>query len=287
MIPAQAIVEWRREAPWSADNLVEQDLVISRALVEMYSMQAIAERLAFRGGTALHKLYLRPPARYSEDIDLVQIRPEPIGETLDLVREVLDPWLGTPQRKLKGGRVSLVYCFDSEDSPPIRMRLKIEINSREHFTELGLVRQPFGVESQWFRGKVDVTSFALDELLGTKLRALYQRKKGRDLFDLWLALERRAVNTDAVISCFDRYMAEEGHAMTRAVFEANLHDKSSRRDFRDDTRPLLRPGSTWDFDRALQTVLERFVTLLPGEPWRGDLPKTPRGAMRRGQRGPG
>jgi len=70
MIPEQAIVEWRREAPWDANSLVEQDLIISRALVEMYSVPEIAQRLAFRGGTALYKLHLRPAARYSEDIDL-------------------------------------------------------------------------------------------------------------------------------------------------------------------------------------------------------------------------
>lgn len=75
MIPEQAIVAWRREAPWSADAMVEQDLVISRALVAIYAVPELVDRLAFRGGTALYKLYLRPAARYSEDIDLVQVRP--------------------------------------------------------------------------------------------------------------------------------------------------------------------------------------------------------------------
>lgn len=120
MIREQAIVEWRREAPWSANFMVEQDLVISRALVEIYSVPDLAERLAFRGGTALYKLHLSPAARYSEDIDLVQVRPEPIGDTLDLLRSVLDPWLGTPRRKFNEGRVNLVYRFDSEDSPPVK-----------------------------------------------------------------------------------------------------------------------------------------------------------------------
>jgi predicted nucleotidyltransferase component of viral defense system len=268
MIPQAAIIEWRREAPWSADFWVEQDLIISRALVEMFSVPDIAERLAFRGGTALYKLHLRPAARYSEDIDLVQVRPEPIGATLDLVRGVLDPWLGTPQRKLKEGRVNLVYRFDSEDSPPVKMRLKIEINSREHFTELGLVRVPFEVESQWFRGEADATTFALDELLGTKLRALYQRRKGRDLFDLWFALEQEVVNIDALLDCFDRYMTEGGHAVTRALFEANLHQKAGRRDFRDDIGPLLRPGMAWDFDDALKVVSDQLIARLPGDPWK-------------------
>lgn len=58
------------------------------------------------------------------------MQPEAIGETLDLVRGALDPWLGTPKRTLKEGRVNLVYRFTSEDNPPLQMRLKIEINSR-------------------------------------------------------------------------------------------------------------------------------------------------------------
>ena len=111
MIPKAFINEWREHAPWRIDAQVEQDLVISRALVDMYSVPELRERLAFRGGTALYKLHLLPPARYSEDIDLVQVEAKPIGETLDIVRGVLDPWLGTPQRKFKEGRVNLVYRF--------------------------------------------------------------------------------------------------------------------------------------------------------------------------------
>ena len=80
MIPHDYITQWRAEAPWIQDFQVEQDLVISRALVELFARPGIAEVLAFRGGTALYKLHLRPAARYSEDIDLVQISAEPAGQ---------------------------------------------------------------------------------------------------------------------------------------------------------------------------------------------------------------
>ena len=39
------------------------------------------------------------------------------------------------------------------------------------------------MENSWFSGRCELTTYALEELLGTKLRALYQRAKGRDLFD--------------------------------------------------------------------------------------------------------
>jgi len=248
---------------------VEQDLVISRALVEMFRSPYVAANLAFRGGTALYKLYLLPAARYSEDIDLVQIEPGPIGGALDTVRRALDPWLGTPSRQFKEGRVALAYRFDSEDTPALKLRLKIEINTREHFSELGLTRVPFEVQNRWFAGEAEVTTFPLDELLGTKLRALYQRAKGRDLFDLWYALERDLIDPAALLGCFQRYMAEGGHNVTRAQFEANLHGKRTNPSFRADIEPLLRSGVAWDFDLAMATVLERLIARLPGDAWKG------------------
>jgi len=269
VIPKAYITEWRSQAPWTEDAWVEQDLVISRALVGIFGAAGVAERLAFRGGTALYKLYLTPAARYSEDIDLVQTRAEPIGETLDAVRVALDPWLGTPRRVLKEGRVNLLYRFDSEDASPLRLRLKIEINSREHFSELGLVRVPFRVESRWFTGAAEVNTFAVNELLATKLRALYQRKKGRDLFDLWLALEKGVVDPATLLACFQRYMIEGGHEVSRAQFEQNLHEKRSAPLFRADLERFLRPGLTWDCDVAMDVVLERLVAHLPGAAWKG------------------
>ena len=268
MIPRAYITEWRSQAPWARDAWIEQDLVISRALVEIYSDADLASALAFRGGTALHKLYLSPAVRYSEDIDLVQTRAEPIGDTLDRVRAVLDPWLGEPRRVLKHGRVNLIYRFLSEESPPSPLRLKIEINSREHFSQLGLVAVPFAIENRWFSGQAGITTFALDELLATKLRALYQRKKGRDLFDLWLALDRGLADPGAVLACFQRYMREDGNVITRALFEENLILKRSSRGFKADIDPLLRPGTGWDLLMGMEVVVDQLISRLPGRPWR-------------------
>ena len=90
MIPRDFITEWRAEAPWVQDFQVEQDLVISRALVAIFSEPVLHEALAFRGGTALYKLHLKPAARYSEDIDLIQTRAGPAGPMMEALRAVLD-----------------------------------------------------------------------------------------------------------------------------------------------------------------------------------------------------
>lgn len=269
MIPKDFITEWRAEAPWAQDAQVEQDLVLSRALADMSADAGIAKDLTFRGGTALYKLHIRPAARYSEDIDLVQISPEPIGRTMDAIRARLDPWLGAPKRQLKEGRVSLVYRFESEDLPPMRLRLKIEINSRERFAHLGHVQLPFRVEKRWFTGEARITTFSIGELYGTKLRALHQRRKGRDLFDLWLALDRRLIDPATVVACFTRYMAHGETPVSRAEFEANLAAKGMEVSFGEDVRPLLAAGLDYDPAVALERVGQDLVARLPGDPWKG------------------
>lgn len=268
MIPKDFITEWRERAPWVLDRQVEQDLVISRALVELFSHEAIAEALAFRGGTALYKLHIQPSARYSEDIDLVQTRAGGIGEVLDAIHAALDPWLGKPKWKQTEGRVTLQYRFDSEEAPPLPLRLEIEISSREHFTVLGLKEHRFEVDSRWYSGAARLRTYDLDELLGTKLRALYQRKKGRDLFDLALALERPNVSPARVVDVFTKYMDAGDTKVTRAMFEQNLAAKRRDAGFTADMSPLLSQGMSWSFDAAFDRVSRELVALLPGEPWK-------------------
>ncbi|MBN1334910.1 MAG: nucleotidyl transferase AbiEii/AbiGii toxin family protein [Deltaproteobacteria bacterium] len=271
MIPADHITEWRRTAPWPLAAQVEQDLVLSRAVVSIFDHPEVARSLAFRGGTALYKLHLHPPARYSEDIDLVQTTPGPIGGVLDAIRRDLDPWLGRPKRVAKEGRIVLLYRMFSEEQPPIPMRLKIEINSREHFSVLGVEERPFEVRSRWFSAAATVRTYALDELLGTKLRALYQRRKGRDLFDLYTAHLRAEVDPARVVACFLRYLERDGRRVSRAELEMNLEEKLTDPLFTSDVVPLLAPGVPWDPVAAGDYVRLVLLPLLPGEPWKREL----------------
>jgi predicted nucleotidyltransferase component of viral defense system len=259
LIQRAFITAWRAQAPWSTDAQVEQDLVLSRALVELFSDGLLASRLALRGGTVLHKVFLVPPARYSEDIDLVQVAAGPIGDVMDAIRARLDPWLGKAQWKQGQGRVTLIYRFTSETLPVTPLRLKVETNTREHFSVLGLQVLPFRVASPWFSGDVALPTYRMEELLGTKLRALYQRKKGRDLFDLDVAL-RRYPDVDArqIVECFEEYLVQEGKTVSRRDFEANLVDKVTDPAFTDDVLPLLTVGLAPAFrpQEAMQRVFD-------------------------------
>lgn len=270
MIPRDYITEWRNQAPWVQDFQVEQDLVISRALVAIFSHPLLSQSLAFRGGTALYKLHLKPPARYSEDIDLVQVNAEAAGPIMDALHEVLDPWLGKPRYRQTEGRVTFAYRFESEDTPPLGLRLKIEINSREHFAVYGFSCLPFSVYSRWFEGSCEIGTYELNELLCTKLRALYQRKKGRDLFDLAVALDHPDADPDRIVAAFTHYMNHGGHAVSRAKFEENIQTKLGDRQFTADIGPLLALDFSWDIGQAAERVLTALIVRLPGEPWKGE-----------------
>ncbi len=262
MIPTADILAWRTEHPWVSNAQVEQDLIICRALIELFSRPVLRERLAFRGGTALHKLFLKPATRYSEDIDLVQMQAGAIGPVMDGVHEALDSWMGTPRREQKEGNVTLTYRVSSEIAPVVPLRLKIEINTREHFTVLGLVEQPLAVTSRWFTGQSAIPTFAVEELLGTKLRALYQRRKGRDLFDLWLGLTQGQANPSTVINVFHKYVSAEGTAISQAEFEQNLVRKMKHDGFLSDLPALLRPGITYDAAEAYRMVEKELLARL-------------------------
>ena len=196
---------WSENAPWIEPYMIEQDLIISKALVCIFRDEFLASQLAFRGGTALHKLYLQPQPRYSEDIDLVQIHPGPIKDIMFRLGEVLE-WM--PDRVTKPRRYNNTVMFRMESEvPPVQLlRLKVEINCMEHFNVLGLQKVPFKVVNPWFDGECELTTYSLNELVGTKLRALYQRKKGRDLFDLYMAISRGDLDVEEVMKCYTRYM---------------------------------------------------------------------------------
>lgn len=261
MIPKRYIEEWKAFAPWPENAQVEQDLVIERAIVEIFSDEFLNENLAFRGGTALHKLFLKPQSRYSEDIDLVQIKEGSIKPILVKLGERLK-FLGTTRTvKQKANNNTIVYRFESEIAPVINMRLKVEINCREHFTVLGLQQVPFKVENSWFTGNCMINTYHLEELLGTKLRALYQRNKGRDLFDLNYALTNAKVDGSKLVKCYKEYMAfSVENPPSQKIFIANMDEKMQDKEFIQDIFTILKPEIEYDSEKAYAVVKTRLLS---------------------------
>lgn len=105
--------------------------------------------------------------------------------------------------------------------------------------------------------------------MATKLRALYQRRKGRDLFDMWWALSHTEMDLTKLVDIFKKYNEFNKENITRALFEESLFHKSTSEDFRQDISYLLTPESKWDFDTAYRTVMSIIPEHLNGEAWAG------------------
>lgn len=263
MIPRPYIAKWQQHAPWKDFAQVEQDLIISRALVEIFSDEFLRENLAFRGGTALHKLYLNPAPRYSEDIDLVQIKPGPIKPIMQRIGEVITFFEEPRRTQVRGHGAKALYRFTSEYEE-IRMRLKLEIHCKEHFNVLDWIHFPFSVESDWFTGNAKIRTYNINELLGTKLRALYQRSKGRDLFDLNYSRLNLELDHEKIITCFKEYttFATEKRPPSKKEFLMNIEEKENDPDFTGDMEALLRSGISYNqkeaFDWLKTELIERI-----------------------------
>jgi predicted nucleotidyltransferase component of viral defense system len=269
VIPSAFLQAWSATAPWPDLRHVEQDLIICRALCDLFNAPALTGKIAFRGGTAIHKLLFKQPLRYSEDIDLVQAHPEPIGGTVDAIRAALS-WLGKCSREQAGHSMHLVFRFTPEIDAQATLKLKVEINTREHASLLGVRRYPFAVENDWYRGTAEIVSFEPEELFGTKLRALLQRRRNRDLFDLHQGLEQLPLVLQNVIDCFDHYLALEGKPITRAMAEQRMLEKLTR-SLTEDVAPMLPVGARWSDEDAIQAferVWTELIARIGGDTWK-------------------
>jgi len=269
LIPRAYIQAWSAKSPWPDSRQVEQDLIICRALCDLFNAPALKGKIAFRGGTAIHKLLFKQPLRYSEDIDLVQTRAEPIGATVDAIRDALS-WLGKCNREYAGHSMHLTYRFTPEVDPQATLKLKVEINTREHDSLLGIRSYPFAVRSDWYEGNTEIASFEAEELFGTKLRALLQRRKNRDLFDLHHGLEQLALDPHRLIACFEHYLALEGKAIGRGEAEQRLLRKLAR-SLTEEIEPLLPVGVRFneaDAITAFNTIWTHLIVRIKGDAWK-------------------
>ena len=255
MIPAAFITDWGNTVRWPTVEQIEQDLVLSRLIIEIANDDYLGNELVFRGGTCLHKLHLNPALRYSEDLDYVRRSDGGIGVLLDAVRAIAD-------------RLGMSVTTNIKSFPKIRLRapftsgngtmsVKVEVNTYERSPARELIRVPYTVDSQWYRGSADVQTFAVAELVATKIRALFQRSKGRDLFDLWLALTDLAIPPADIVECFAPYRPDK---YTAVLAEQNLRTKLTETSFRSDLEQLVGTRRfTYDIDAAAELIITQLL----------------------------
>ena len=263
------IQEWRNHAPWSDMAQVEQDLIISRAICDLFNCTCLQGKVAFRGGTAIHKLLLQRPLRYSEDIDLVQTQAEPIGQTIDAVRESLK-WLGRCRTRQSEHSTRLQFAFVPETIPGTTRNLKIEINTREQNNLYKFKKYPYWINCTWYEANTEIHSYEPSELFGTKLRALLQRNKNRDLFDLYQGIEQCLLDFEKTVLCLEHYLKINDQTISRAEAEQRMLKKLYG-NLTDDVAPILPYGVHFDNDVALEAfnlIWRELIARISGEPWK-------------------
>ena len=124
-------------------------------------------------------------------------------------------------------------------------------------------RMELTMKSRWFAGSCQVTTFSLNELLGTKMRALFQRRKGRDLYDLWLGLQHQTATPRRIVTVFEAYMKATANQVSRVEYLDNLAAKITHPGFLSDLPPLLAEGAgDYDPRLAFKDVRERLVAFI-------------------------
>ena len=232
MIDRPALVAWRSKAPWPNVVQIEQDLLLSQLMIEIARDETLGPELVMRGGTCLHKLHLPAALRYSEDLDYVRSTRGGIKPYTQALAKIAERVGLTVSSRQRSGQMVHVY-FDGQPTEGLgRIRIKIEMNIAETEPHRPRKTIPHTVETSWWSGSADIPTFQPSELLATKLRALYQRSKGRDLFDLWLGLTVLQADPEQIVAGFNHYMRDATFSFPelRDNLAAKLATTSFRRD---------------------------------------------------------
>ena len=259
MIPTNDITAWAHTAPWPTPDQVEQDLLLSQLICLIARDDYRGDELVFRGGTCLHKLHLHPARRYSEDLDYVRTTAGGIGQVTGTISHI-GAGLGYQVRTRMSAQPKVYVRYTAESGTT--RKIKVEVNTHERSPTTSTVRLPYEVTSNWWSGQADVHTFSPAELVATKIRALYQRRKGRDLFDLWLALTdpSLALTGQQLLAVFDPYRPD---GLTAKTAIKTLHDHLNHDDFRTDTNNLIAGGpSGYDIDVAAQLIINKVLSHL-------------------------
>ncbi|MDR1266674.1 MAG: nucleotidyl transferase AbiEii/AbiGii toxin family protein [Propionibacteriaceae bacterium] len=268
MIGRPAIAAWRDTHPWQTDKQVEQDLLLSRAMVEIARHSLLGRELLLRGGTAIQKLHLGSAVRYSEDLDYVRLNPGPLGPIMQALQDIGEAVGLRPSWRL-GEHPKVFWRGTAADGSPLK--IKIELDTRQRDGLLPPITAPFSVESPWWSGTTDVPTPSLVDVAGSKLAALYSRSKGRDLLDTWLVRTRTTTDPAQVVTAARRYGVE---SMTWANMTTNLTRKLADPHFSDDTTIIVTPGLAYDPVEAAAIVQSDLVDRLPGGPLHTAQPGT-------------
>ena len=247
---------WSDEIGVSNQLLAELDLHIVSILKEISENDRFNGKLYLKGGTAINKLHLEDLSRLSVDIDLNHIgsKQEVLRERADLtnaLREVLRS-KHSYDVSMKRSYEQTTMRADYSSLSASAQHIKIEISHVERFPILPPVKKRLKLPE----GETSVTTYTLEELLSTKIRAFYDRFKGRDVYDIWAADRRATVDKNALRKMFLYYFYRDRKEFRPKVFYSHLEEAVTKNAIEDDVSGYLKPNIDFQLERATKNVLE-------------------------------
>lgn len=174
--------------------------IVEKEVVLTYFLQLLSERgfladMAFKGGTCIRKTWSGPNGRFSTDVDFTATRPERSADdcVLQLAEITAQPFHGVQFEIDLGDK----GWYEAEDgvswgvAPNYRHdlnngALKLQVSHREAPTLPPDSRSQIDVS--YFKllpfKPADLPCLRIEEILAEKIRAAYQRRKPRDIWDL-------------------------------------------------------------------------------------------------------
>jgi predicted nucleotidyltransferase component of viral defense system len=256
------VASWHADLGGASREAATRDLLLARVAVAVASHPALRDELVLRGGLALHRLVLSAPLRACVALEYTRRGTSGIGAVLDALRDAASEVGFAVRTEVR--HLPRAYLTPAWSGAPARLRLRVDLETRETEPWSPPVRRQLTTS-----GDVDgptVLTYDTAELLGLLLRELYRRSRSRDLFDLWVALERCGVDDTAVLAAFRHACRLAGLGrIPRGTFVARLHRHRARPAFTRDLEGLVGAGAR-DFEPTVASALvtRRLLDRLPG-----------------------
>jgi len=186
----EQLEQYKKNLKISTDKIIREE--IEMIFLNELAQNDLSSKVAFYGGTALRLVYNSP--RFSEDIDLIEIEKVNFTEFKKFINNLSQKqnWELSDIKDKRQTIFALLKIKDEKLKHPFS--LKIEIHKPEKKVKLNinlnLIKSPVSILSPLLLVPT------LEDLKKLKENAIAQRKKARDIFDLWYISQSLRINFD-------------------------------------------------------------------------------------------
>lgn len=239
MISVEELTHWRSAVPWNDDEQVAQDLILARLVVEVANDPLLHRAVTFKGGTCLHKVWLDVPWRYSEDLDYQLTEPIDLRDLITAYRALGEKvGFSETNRNINSQFVHVLMTGTNHVGDPLRVKTDIQRAPRR--LPDGTEPQEFHVDSPGFQGGGFIPAFPPEEIIASKVIAVYQRKRPRDLFDMWAAIRSDLVEAKDVAASYGTYRPPDPRHWTARQAARSLVERVTDHEYVADLAELAR-----------------------------------------------